>query len=172
MKDFTDEEFPGLTFKVLLHKNQDILDDDRELIEALGGVKYELIIYISMISPFYCMYIQQMDYQVTNNNEIWYFSLDEKYLNYKEAEDVRNYLTNIGLQEIKLSDSFVLVEDRETFYTELGKTTIYDCLFDNIGAESRIRGWREWKETPEGTIVTEPDIDWDSLRYDPDKAEE
>ena len=71
-----------------------------------------------------------------------------------------------------MSNSLILAEDRETFYTELGKTTIYDCLFDNIGTESRIRGWREYKETPERAIVTEPDIDWGSLRYDPDKAEE
>ncbi len=172
VKDFTDEEFPGLTFIVLLHKGQDILDDDRELIKALGGTRFDLEIYISMIAPYYCLFVNRTDCQIDDGLETWNFSLDNSCSDLKVVERIRNYLTKKGLKEIELSNSLILAEDRETFYTELGKTTIYDCLFDNIGTESRIRGWREYKETPEGTIVTEPDIDWDSLRYDPDKAEE
>lgn len=172
VKDFTDEEFPGLTFIVLLHKGQDILDDDRELIKALGGTRFDLEIYISMIAPYYCLFVNRTDCQIDDGLETWNFSLDNSCSDLKVVERIRNYLTKKGLKEIELSNSLILAEDRETFYTELGKTTIYDCLFDNIGAKFCIRGRREWKETSEGTIVTEPDIDWDSLRYDPGKAEE
>lgn len=172
VRDYCDDDFPGLSFYILLHKDQDVLDDDRELLKSLGGVQFDLRVHISMISPYFCMFVQKTLYELDGDNETWFFSI------YNGMDDegviwrVRDYLISLGLKEIKLDDSLVIVDDRETDCTELGKTTIYDCLFDNIGTESRIRGWREYKETPERAIVTEPDIDWDSLRYDPDKAEE
>lgn len=172
VRDYCDDDFPSLSFYILLHKDQDVLDDDRELLKSLGGVQFDLRVHISMISPYFCMFVQKTLYELDGDNETWFFSI------YNGMDDegviwrVRDYLISLGLKEIKLDDSLVIVDDRETDCTELGKTTIYDCLFDNIGTESRIRGWREYKETPERAIVTEPDIDWDSLRYDPDKAEE
>lgn len=172
VRDYCDDDFPSLSFYILLHKDQDVLDDDRELLKSLGGVQFDLRVHISMISPYFCMFVQKTLYELDRDNETWFFSI------YNGMDDegviwrVRDYLISLGLKEIKLDDSLVIVDDRETDCTELGKTTIYDCLFDNIGTESRIRGWREYKETPERAIVTEPDIDWDSLRYDPDKAEE
>ena len=91
VKDFTDEEFPGLTFIVLLHKGQDILDDDRELIKALGGTRFDLEIYISMIAPYYCLFVNRTDCQIDDGLETWNFSLDNSCSDLKVVERIRNY---------------------------------------------------------------------------------
>ncbi len=46
--------YPSLHYSVLLKKNQDIMDDDIELIKILGGKRYDLEIFISLIFP--CCY--------------------------------------------------------------------------------------------------------------------
>lgn len=175
VKDFTDEEFPGLAFKVLLHENQDILDDDRELIEALGGTKYELEVYVSMISPFFCMYVNRTDYQKENDVEIWSFSVTHDFPNIAVVERVKDYLLSQNKKEISLLNALVLVDERDVPYTKEEKATIFDCLFDNMVTIYLLNRSRKSKHTSEEWSLSwnwDENIDWDSLRYDPDKAEE
>ena len=175
VKDFTDEEFPGLAFKVLLHENQDILDDDRELIKALGGTKYELEVYVSMISPFFCMYVNRTDYQKENDVEIWSFSVTHDFPNIAVVERVKDYLLSQNKKEISLLNALVLVDERDVPYTKEEKATIFDCLFDNMVTIYLLNRSRKSKHTSEEWSLSwnwDENIDWDSLRYDPDKAEE
>lgn len=175
VKDFTDEEFPGLAFKVLLHENQDILDDDRELIEALGGTKYEIEVYVSMISPFFCMYVNRTDYQKENDVEIWSFSVTHDFPNIAVVERVKDYLLSQNKKEISLLNALVLVDERDVPYTKEEKATIFDCLFDNMVTIYLLNRSRKSKHTSEEWSLSwnwDENVDWDSLRYDPDKAEE
>lgn len=175
VRDFTDEEFPGLTFIVLLHKDQDILDSDRELLKALGGTKYELEVYVSMISPFFCMCVNRTDYQKENDVEIWSFSVTHDFPNIAVVERVKDYLLSQNKKEISLLNALVLVDERDVPYTKEEKATIFDCLFDNMVTIYLLNRSRKSKHTSEEWSLSwnwDENIDWDSLRYDPDKAEE
>lgn len=173
VRDFTDEEFPGLTFIVLLHKDQDILDSDRELLKALGGTQYNLEIYISMISPYFCMHIEKTTLKETNSAEIWDFTAINNYENCDICKRIRDYLVCKNFEEIKLKDALILADNRDVPYTEEGKTTIYDCLFDDLATVYLLNGSRKVTHLPDKTYDSwnwDENIDWDSLRYNPDKA--
>lgn len=50
--DWIDEESCCYEFKILLHENQEILDDDIELIETLGGERNDLRIFLVYLINF------------------------------------------------------------------------------------------------------------------------
>lgn len=52
--DWTDlREDTCYAYKILLHANRPILDDDRELMDALGNTRYDLRFYVSILERYY-----------------------------------------------------------------------------------------------------------------------
>ncbi|MCM1500888.1 MAG: hypothetical protein NC124_20715 [Clostridium sp.] len=68
--------YPSLHYSVLLKKNQDILDDDIELMTILGGKRYDLEIFISLLFPCCYFYTNETIYMPENNlpQEQWGFA--------------------------------------------------------------------------------------------------
>ena len=52
---------------MLLHKNQPILDDDVELLEALNGKQMDLEIYVSLLTKSYYLY----GLETRKQGELW-----------------------------------------------------------------------------------------------------
>jgi hypothetical protein len=46
-------------YRILLHKNQPILDDDNELIKALNGKRQDLFLFISILDNLFYMFINE-----------------------------------------------------------------------------------------------------------------
>jgi len=51
--------------EILLHPHQPFLDDDEALVAAVGGTRFLLRLFVSVLGPFYHLYIEKMsnDYQ-------------------------------------------------------------------------------------------------------------
>lgn len=130
--DWTDDESCCFEFKVLLHKNVDILDDDKILIKKLKGERHDLRIFISALAPYFYMFVEKTMYLETDNR--WEFSTIEKYD--KEREELliktNNFLLEKGYYILKNADVLMLVPDIETEYKESGKVNVFDCLFTDL----------------------------------------
>ena len=66
------EDYPDIEYKILLHKHQDILDNDNLLLEELNGVRKDLYLWISIIGKYYYYTIEKM----IKRYEKYYFCYD------------------------------------------------------------------------------------------------
>ncbi len=134
--DFTDEEACCYEYFILLHKNQDILDNDTELMKALNGLRYDLKIFISILDKYYYMFIEEITYDETN--VLWSFdikNLDKRYIN----QDVDTLIKNIdtalryrGYLKLYYEDVIRHISDIEVTYKEIQDVLVFDLLFTDL----------------------------------------
>lgn len=130
--DWTDKDACCYELKILLHKNQEILDDDTILMKVLGGIRRDLRVFISVLEPYYYSFVEETKYIEKTNQ--WSFKKIE--MRTKRTDDViiilHNCLAQNGYEELLDSDVKTVVADIETELSELTKTTIFDCLFTDV----------------------------------------
>ncbi len=119
-------------FKILMHKNQPILDDDIELIRYLRWERLDLRIFISILNKYYYYFFEESTYDI--NIEQWDFHTITVYN--KEMKNATNHLNNImeskGYQELSTEIVNKRVENVETQYLEKGQVKIFNCLFTDL----------------------------------------
>ncbi len=130
--DWTDVESRCLEYKILLHKNQHLLDDDKELIKKLGGIRNDLRVFISIIDSYYYMFVDETKYVEARNK--WEFRVKRDY-----GEEIRQlmkrvgrYLEHMGYKGLSERDVKTRVSGVETEYKESGKVNVFDCLFTDL----------------------------------------
>jgi hypothetical protein len=127
--DWTVEKSCCYELKVLLHENQPILDDDIKLIQVLGGLRNDLRIFISILEPFYFMFLETTQYDV--NIQEWKF--ESNYLNRDNdiVSSYRNYL-NQGYELLEYKKVTTVVNDIATELKNIGEATVFDCMFTDL----------------------------------------
>lgn len=130
--DWTDCDSCCYEFKILLHKNQNLLDDDTELINVLKGVRNDLRIFISILEPYYYIFIEETKY--LEQDKIWLFNTID--IHDRENESLKNkldtYFTNKRYTKLLDDDVKMLVPNIETEYKDLGTVNVFDCLFTDL----------------------------------------
>ena len=130
--------YPSLHYSVLLKKNQDIMDDDIELIKILGGKRYDLEIFISLIFPCCYFYTNETIYTPQNTlpREQWSFAThsanykldDEKVITLREMFEKNNkcvLLPEMVHKEVPDISTELLPSDGS-------QVEIFNCLFSDI----------------------------------------
>jgi len=130
--DWTDEDACCYEFKILLHKNQNILDDDRTLIEVLGGVRYDLRVFISVLEPYYYMFLEETRYREADNQWLFRTIKLSKQDVAKVIKEVDNCLLSKGYRKLSENDVKMVVPQIETELRELNEANIFDCLFTDV----------------------------------------
>lgn len=119
-------------FKILMHKNQPILDDDIELIRYLGWKRLDLRVFISILNKYYYYFFEESTYDI--NKDEWDFRTITEYN--QEMKEAINHLYNViapkGYQELSTEIANKIVEDVETQYLEKGQVKIFNCLFTDL----------------------------------------
>lgn len=130
--DWTDSESCCYEFKILLHKYQDIIDDDTILMNVLNGERFDLRIFISILEPYYYMFIER-----TNNteaNDTWGFSTVECFN--KEIDrllkSIEEYFSKQGYRKLSDEEAKTKVPDIETELKEVSEVNVFDCLFTDL----------------------------------------
>lgn len=129
--------YPSTHIGVLLHENQPILDDDIELMEALGGRRFNLEIYISRISNYYYIYVIEYIYDKDKpEHERWSFAIhpETHILNKQDLKKLHQKLEEKGL--VRLSDKMAHMEVpyiKTALLPRYGrKVRIFNCLFSDL----------------------------------------
>lgn len=148
--DYTDDDGDAccVGYRILLHPDQPLLDDDRELFEALDGVRYDLEVYCSTLIPFFYMACTKTSLSQLHDGERWTFSVVPSSLSSAPTK-VASVLEEAGFSE--LSRSLVLheVPDLDVEFVEQGKAIIFSCLFEPLFTESVRHGGRIWEQRGE-----------------------
>lgn len=130
--DWTDNESCCYEFKILLHKNQEILDDDTILVKTLNGERSDLRIFVSILEPCYYMFIERTKY--TDANDKWKFDT-VKCLNQeitKLLKDIESYFCKKGYRKFFDDEVKEKVPDIETELKEVNEVIVFDCLFTDL----------------------------------------
>lgn len=119
-------------FKILMHKNQPILDDDLELLQYLGWTRLDLRVFISILNKYYYYFYEESTYDI--KTEEWRFQTITVYN--QEMQNTINLLNNLmcskGYQGLSTEIINKYVEDVETQYLEKGKVKIFHCIFTDL----------------------------------------
>lgn len=125
-------------YKVLLHENHDLMDDDVELILSLGGERKDLRIYISVLGKFYIYYVVVTKYDNSSDDigyiDRWEFSNDfeipENFThNIKVLEE---FMEQKGYRKVTQAEAEFVMDNLETEYIKKGKVRVFDCIFTQI----------------------------------------
>lgn len=135
VKRWTNTTYPCFQFSVLLHKNQPILDDDIELMDALDGQRYNLEIFISRISDYYYVYTSEHLYdkeQVENwmfDSHSATFVLEKKYVKKLQKEMKKRGVNKLSKKMAHIKIPFIRTEllPRQGHDVE-----VFNCLFSDM----------------------------------------
>ena len=139
VKRWDNMTYPCIQFSILLHKDQPILDDDVELMDALGGKRYDLDIFISRISNYYYAYTSESVYNPGQDFEHeWMFdsngpafALKKKYLKRLKSE-----MKKRGVSKLSRAVAHVKVPFVETELLPVpehnDEVRVFNCLFSDM----------------------------------------
>lgn len=126
------ESFNCYEYRVLLHPNQSILDDDTELMKVLGGKRMDLFLFVSVLGKYYYLFVNETIYNQVSSE--WTF---KKIFDYPEKlkgeiEELQKFFNREGYYGISNHIAHEVVDDVETELIEKGKVKIFNCLFTDI----------------------------------------
>ena len=121
-------------FRILLHKNVKILDDDIKLIKMLKGKRLDILLYVSILSNYFYFDINETKY-INNKWEFRYINklpIEIEYL----TSIINQCLISLGYYGLTSDIVHTYVDHIETEYKDKGKVTVFDCLFTDLYTDS------------------------------------
>ena len=130
LKTWSKKDEAGIHFSILLHEGQDILDDDVELLESLGGRRLDLEVYISKLTKVYYLYIMETIYM----NDEWTFKVFDvdKIIDKELIIDLENVFNQQGYFELTRDLVNEIVPEIETELHYEGEVKVFHCLFSDL----------------------------------------
>lgn len=129
IKKWKNTDYPSVHFSVLLHKNQPILDDDKELLAVLNGRRLDLEVYVSLLDNFYYIYIIETQKQFNSNKWEFHCYDAEEFVNEEEMKILIKKLSLAGLSKIDKSIAHKIVPDIETELHYEGEVKFFTAYF-------------------------------------------
>lgn len=117
---------------ILLHKDQPILDDDLQLIKALGGKRTDLRLFVSILAKYYYFFIEETSYDEKFNR--WSFDSVNQ-ITTQIAENINCLRERMNLEGyIELSTEVINtpVKGIETELVPKNKVKVFHCLFTDL----------------------------------------
>lgn len=131
--DWTDlKNYNCYEYRILLHKNQPILDDDIKLITMLKNERLDLFIFVSILEKYYYVQFNKTIYDLKTNK--WIFKILDKYPeNLKiELDNLKKFFSSKGYIELTESIIKEKVNSVETELDETGESTVFSCIFTDV----------------------------------------
>ncbi|WP_028778563.1 hypothetical protein [Shimazuella kribbensis] len=116
-------------FKILLHPNQSVLDDDVELMSKLGGLRRDIYQFTSILGKYCYFFIQETSIDKISGE--WSF----RNIDLKNGPDVRRLMGILELEGYKsLSDKIAdrMIDNVETELKSSGEAKVFHLLFTDL----------------------------------------
>lgn len=124
------EENNCMQYEILTVENQDILDDDIELMDALGGTRIDVDLYISIIGHYYFYKITKTELK----DDTWDFSSDVDYNDNLKmiTRKIELLMDSISLMKVDSDLCMTIIPDIETELLNVGEVNVFNCLFTEL----------------------------------------
>ena len=124
------EEYPDIEYHILLHKNQDIMDDDICLLETLHWERRDFFLYISIIGKYYFTFIKKT--KIEQGEYLFSFDQSHNLEERTQIEALEKFFSSEGYTSINKTTANYIIENIETELSPMGSTTIFKCLFNDL----------------------------------------
>jgi hypothetical protein len=129
VKSWTDmEDFKCFEYRILLHEQQPIMDDDVELIQSLGGERRDLFIFVSALTKKYFYFINISKYNSLNK---WTFSSTYE-SDISIISKIDNLFKERGYSSLDEQEISYKIDDVETEFCNIGEVDVFTCLFTDV----------------------------------------
>lgn len=124
--------YNGFEFRILLHKDQKILDDDIELIKSLSNTRKDLHLFISSLENYYFYFINRT--QWNEKDDDWTFQ--KQYTVPDENKTIiatlESLMKSLGYIRLSYNEAKTLINNVELECVGEGHVTVFNCLFSDI----------------------------------------
>ena len=125
-----EEDYQCYEFEILMHDNQDILDDDVELMKKLNGKRKDLKIFISLLGNYYTLF-----YNFTFFNEMqnrWDFKIEKIITDDEKVELIHQKMRAYGFQFLGYPDLDIKFDEIEIECKDKGEVKLFHMLFTEL----------------------------------------
>lgn len=119
-------------YKILLHRDQPILDDDVQLIRTLGGNRTDLRLFVSILDKYYYFFVEETLYD--DKSKKWSFITVNQF-SIQIAKNINSFRERMKLEGYtELSRGIVetTVKGIETELVPENKVKVFHCLFTDL----------------------------------------
>ncbi len=113
--------------EILLHPNTSFLDDDQALLLALGGTRVLLRLFVSVLGPFYHLYIEEMD-QANQFKIIESATIEQQQI----VEIVKQTVEGYGYHFVNKAKLLEVVPDMTTAFHNQNEVLVFHCIFSDF----------------------------------------
>ena len=129
VKSWTDmEDFKCFEYRILLHENHPIMDDDIELIKSLGGERRDLFVFVSALTKKYFYFINISKCNSTNS---WSFTSSYEF-NINIISKINDLFQDCGYSSLDRQQITYRIDDVETEFCNLGEVNVFASLFTDV----------------------------------------
>lgn len=128
--EWTEDGYPGFEYRVLAHAGQPPLDDDVELLAALGGERFDVFVNVNELIPCFFMFCSRTLLAPTGNLQVFEPAASEEAVQLMGL--LRGALLSGGVGEMSVEEALSKVEDAETELSAPGETTLFDCVYTDL----------------------------------------
>ena len=119
-------------FRILLHKDQKILDDDIELIKALSNTRKDLHLFISGLDNYYFYFINKTQWH--EKDDAWTFQ--KQYTVTGENKTLiavlESLMKKLGYIKLSYTEAKTVINNIDLECIDEGHVTVFNCLFSDI----------------------------------------
>ncbi|MBS7529977.1 hypothetical protein IC619_005625 [Hazenella sp. IB182353] len=127
------EEYNCYEFRILIHQDQPIWDDDIQLIKKLNGVRYDLMLFISILEKYYHFFFVETTFD-ERKKDTWsfrrFFECPDHIVSLVDVMNTK--LKKDGYCELSYKDVNEVVDDVETELLNRGEVKVFSCLFTDL----------------------------------------
>lgn len=126
------EEYNCYEYRILLHKNQPILDNDICLMKVLEDRRVDLFLYISVLEKYYYLFINRTEFDPQTGE--WYFENIHDLPQDIELEikGLKIFLNLMEYNELTTEIVQTRINNIETELKPSNETRVFDCYFSDL----------------------------------------
>ena len=141
----------GIGFEAPLTYRDDLLDEDVELVDALGGEMDSLQGYASLLGPWCCLFCER-DVHV-RAHDTWAGRAVGAGPHAAELAAACGALESLGYERVHFGEAMATVPDADLAFKAVGEASAYGCLFSELFDPAAVSQIYSELGNPDGSAI-------------------
>jgi|GEM_PF-1156281 len=118
--------------KILLHENENLIDDDKALLKKLGGKRRDLRIFLSLISEYCFYFVEETEYNEKTSGWTFTSISENEAMDSNTIKKLNELIKELGYTRINQELAKMIVPDIKMDFIDAGNVTVFNCLFTDL----------------------------------------
>jgi len=118
--------------ELLLHENTSFLDDDLELLSQLNNRRLTLRLLVSVLGPFYYLFIEEQQYNPTTNEHSFTIIDPETTAQKQIVQQIKQTVEQYQYRFLERATLKQIIPELTTEFQGVGTVSVFHCLFSDL----------------------------------------